>query len=83
MAVEIFTWTTESGVTVTLPPAGRLKSGLLRKLRNGTDLDFMYGLLEEVLDEENLEKTDNLELEELEAMFRAWQAGAGASRPES
>lgn len=80
---DSFTWTSAGDVTITMPKAGRVKSGTLRRLRKATDLEFMYGVIEELLDEENVAKTDELEIAELETMFAAWQADAGVTRPES
>lgn len=73
-----FVWTTPDGVTITIPAVRRLKSGTLRKLRGGSEIDLMYGVLEDVLSPADLAKTDDLDMEQLEAMFSAWQA-SGAS----
>lgn len=77
-----FTWTSPSGVDVTLPSLRRVKSGTLRKLRSSGEIELIYGVLEEVASAEQLEATDRLDLDELSEMFAAWQT-SGASLGEA
>jgi len=69
-----FVWTSPDGVSITLPAVRRVKSGTLRKLRNSSELDLMYGVLEDMLPPDELAKTDELDMEQLEALFAAWQS---------
>lgn len=72
---EQFTWTTESGETLTMPPAGRIRTRLLRQVRGLTDnLDVMFTLLDGVLDEHGRGVVDEMPVDELNRMFAAWQA---------
>lgn len=77
-----FTWTSPSGVEVTLPSLRRIKSGTLRKLRANGEIELIYGVLEELASPEQLEATDRLDLDELSEMFAAWQS-SGASLGEA
>lgn len=81
MASE-FEWETDGGVKIKLP---RIKSGVLRKHRRRPEVDFVYSVMEEVLDEKTLAQTDELDDTELGEMFEAWMGSAtpGESSPSS
>lgn len=85
MAKNKFEWTSESGVTITLPPVSSLKSGLIRRHRRRPEIDFVYSVLEDALDDEALAQTDELGPDELNALFEAWMGSAtpGESGPSS
>lgn len=73
MTMEQFHWTSPDGVEIVLPRLNRLKAGLLRKVRNLNDVDAMFTILESVADKKTLEKVDELELVDLDALNKAWQ----------
>lgn len=80
---DMFVWKVD-GVTITMPSARRIKSGTLRRLRGGSEIDLMYGVLEEILPPKELAKTDDLDLEQLQELFAAWQkAGANLGEVDS
>lgn len=74
---EKFEWTPPSGgPTITLPPISSVKSGVLRRHRRRSDIDFAYSVLEDVLDEKALEQTDELGADDLNELFSAWMGSA-------
>lgn len=83
MAFEKFHYTAADGTKIVLPSMNSLKGGLLRKYRKLDSLDFMYSILEEVADEADLAKLDDLERDELNECFSEWQKFDGASFPQS
>lgn len=82
MSTEQFHWTTPNGETITLPHMGKIKAGVLRKIRNAEPVDAMFTLLESVADDATLAKVDDLDSADLNALFEAWQE-ATASTGES
>lgn len=80
--LEDFEWETASGEVLTLPSAGRIKAGLLRKIRNQPEVDAMFTMLETVAGDDALALIDDMELSELTDMIAAWQKAAGVSVPE-
>ena len=79
----VFTYRTEAGEKVTLPSLSAIPSGLLRKYRKLPEVDFMFSVLEDAMDEEELAKLDAVSISEVERLFEAWQADEGATFPES
>lgn len=75
---EQFHWTSESGVEIVLPHMNKIKAGIIRRHRNSEPVDFIFSVLEEVADEENLAKADDLETEEINALFEDWQKASVA-----
>lgn len=71
-----FTWTSPSGVTVTLPTLNDVPSGVIRRHRKSEPVDFVFSMLEEIADEAALVKLDSLSLPEVNALFEAWQEAA-------
>ena len=55
-----------------------ITSGFIRKNRKKNELDLMYDLLEEHADEEALEITDEMTMEEAREFFTEWQQVSGA-----
>lgn len=82
MATEQFHWTSPAGVEIVLPHLNKIKAGIVRRHRKADVVDFIFSMLEEVADEDMLAKADDLETEEINDLFKAWQ-GAGASVGES
>jgi hypothetical protein len=79
----MFTWTSPQGVEITLPSMKEsLTSGMVRKNRTKPDMDFMYSVVEEIVDAENLAKMDALNMNDTEALFKAWQADGGITAGE-
>lgn len=75
MSDEKFTWTSPDGVTITLPSMNRIKAGVIRRNRKLDPVDAAFSVIEEVADPTEIEKLDELDTEELNACFEAWQAG--------
>lgn len=78
-----FTWQSPAGVTVTLPSLNTIPAGALRKYRKLDELDFMFSILEDVLDEGALADLDALGIGDIQRLFADWQAAEGASFPQS
>lgn len=80
-----FVYETEAGETITLPSINSLTGGMIRKHRRRDEVDFMFSLIEEIADEENLEKVDALSFREMNRLFTAWQEDGedGATVPQS
>lgn len=78
-----FTYRTKAGESITLPALTEIPSGLLRKHRKLPEVDFMFSVLEDSMDADELEKLDEVSVAEVQEIFQAWQADEGASFPES
>ena len=78
-----YDWTSKAGVKISLPPLDRITAGTIRKYRKLPDLDFMFSMLEEVMDEGSLAALDDLTLTEAEQLFQDWQTNAKVSVPQS
>lgn len=74
MSFEKFHWTSPAGVEISLPHMNQIKAGILRRHRKEEPIDFVFSLLEEVGDEETLEKVDDLSSRDLNALVEKWQA---------
>lgn len=80
-----FTWTTEDGDTVTIPL--RIRLGMIRQITHkALDADTMFEILDDLIPDQ-AEVLDNMDLNDFQSMFAAWQreyqALAGASLGES
>lgn len=82
MATEKFHYTSPEGVEIVLPHIDKIKGGLIRKYRKLPEIDMMFSILEDLVDEPTLAKIDDLDQTDLNALFLAWQK-AGASVGES
>jgi hypothetical protein len=82
MATEKFHWTSPAGVEIVLPHVDKIKGGAIRKYRKLPEIDMMFSILEDMLDEPTLAKIDDLDQKDLNDLFVAWQK-AGASVGES
>lgn len=78
-----FTWTSPGGTEITLPPMSSITAGMLRKYRKLDELDFMFSILEDVIEPAELAKVDALSLEETRVLFQSWNDDEGASLPQS
>lgn len=78
-----FTWTSPSGKQVTLPSLNTIPAGVLRRHRKLDEVDFVFTILEDVLDEDGLAQLDSLGFGEINGLFEAWQKNAGATVGES
>jgi hypothetical protein len=78
-----YDWTSKAGTTISLPPLDSLTAGTIRRHRQKSDLDFMFSLLEEVMDADSLAALDDLTLTEAEQLFQDWQTNAKVSVPQS
>lgn len=76
MATEKFRWTSSEGVEIVLPHMDKIKAGIIRRHRKEEPVDFIFSVLEEVGDEENIAKVDDLETPDLNALIEKWQGGA-------
>lgn len=79
MTTEKFHWATPSGDELVLPHMGKIKAGVLRKIRNADSVDAMFTLLESVADEATLAKVDDLDADDLNRLFEDWQKAGGAA----
>lgn len=81
--LEQFTWE-RNGHKVTLPPPSKIKAGVIRRAsKMDGDLNQIFSVIESIADEESLATIDDMEIDELNEMFIAWQAHGGASLGES
>lgn len=71
------------GVEVRLPSLGYLKPGLIRKLRNLSDIDAMYTLLELTLSAEALAVLDDMDPDAYAELIEAWRVHSGVALGES
>lgn len=78
-----FTYTTESGDTITLPPVGQIPYGVLRKVRKLDPDEQDDALLESIADEATIDKIDALPVVEVAKLMNAWQRDAEVSVGES
>lgn len=76
MATEKFHYTSTEGVEIVLPHVSKIKGGLIRKYRKLPELDMVYSILEDMLDEATLAKIDDLDQGELTDFIEKWQAGS-------
>lgn len=68
---------------IVLPSLSYLKPGLVRKIRRMSDIDRMYTLFEEVLDEKELKLLDDLDPEEFEKLCEEWNEHSEVNLGES
>jgi hypothetical protein len=78
-----FTWTAPSGAKITLPSLSTIPAGVLRRHRKLDEVDFVFTILEDVLDDEGLKALDSLGFGEINGLFEAWQKDAGTTVGES
>lgn len=71
------------GTEVRLPSLSYLKPGLIRKIRNRSDIDAMYTLLEEALDEKTLKVLDDMDPDLYAELIDEWREHSGVSLGES
>lgn len=74
---------THAGKTYRLPPFNRLKAGTVRKIRKLDDADATFTLLEKIADAKTLAAIDDMDIEELGDVMKAWKTHAGVSLGES
>ena len=81
----MFTFTAEDGTVIELPL--KFKTKILRQASKLPELEFMFCILDNVADETNIDRIDELDVAEMRKMFTdwqlAWQAKAEASMGES
>lgn len=79
-----FTYTFPSGKSVKLRRFAALMTfGRARKLRGLPEDEQMFTILESECDEATLAVLDEMEADQTEAFFKAWQADSGVSLGES
>lgn len=83
MATEQFHWKTDDGREVVLPRFNQLPFGVVRKLRKEDEAEQLFGLVEQVADEDTLAIIDTLGMGDIETLFTAWQKAGGVSVGES
>lgn len=83
MATEQFHYTLEDGRQVALPHFRHIPFGVIRKLRNEDESEQLFGLVEQVADDETLAVIDTLGMGEIEALFQAWQDASKVTVGES
>lgn len=80
---ESFEWE-HDGQTITLPPAKKIKAGVIRRAsKQASEVGQIFAIFEEIVDADTLAVMDDMELDELGDMFMAWQEHGGASLGES
>lgn len=69
------------GVEIRLPSLAYLKPGIIRKLRNRSQLDALYTILEIALGEgsEALNAVDEMDAEDFASMVESWSEHSGTS----
>lgn len=80
---DTYEWTTPAGVSLKLQPFGRIKAGVFRQVRNMSDLDATFTLLEAAADEKNLAIVDALEYEDIDKLFLDWSTDSRVEVPQS
>lgn len=79
-----FTYRFADGRTVTMARFKKVMTfGRARKLRKLPESEQMFVIFEEVCDEETLAALDDMDADETQAFFEAWQADSGVSLGES
>lgn len=76
MTMEKFHYSTPDGGEIVLPHVSKIKSGLIRKYRKLEEMDMIYSIIEDLVDDDTLAKLDELEQGQLEDFMTKWQAGA-------
>ncbi len=79
----MFTYTTEAGQTIALPPFSQIPFGVIRKLRSEPEAEQVFGLVERIASEEALAVIDTLDMGEIQLLFAAWQEAAKVTVGES
>jgi len=75
MTTEKFHWTTPSGEDVVLPRMNQIKAGVLRRHRAKDGLDMGFSIMEDVASDSTMALIDDLEVDDLNRLLEAWQAG--------
>jgi hypothetical protein len=78
-----YTWTSSAGEAITVPDPAALSAGFLRANRKLSDIDLIFTVFEELLEEDELEKLDRLSVAEVNRLFAEWQGASGVSIPQS
>lgn len=68
---------------IVLPSLSYLKPGIVRRIRRMSEVDKMYTLFEEALDENELKLLDDLDPDEFEKMCDEWMEHSGVTLGES
>lgn len=71
--------TTIDGTEIRLPSMSFMKPGLVRKIRRLTDIDAIYTLLEELLDDKALAAVDDMDPLDFEQFMKDWRQHSGIS----
>ena len=71
------------GEDLKLPSFKHLPGRLLRRYRKLEEMDFLYSILEELLDDEGLELLDSMDSSQQNDLFSKWQKAAKVSVPQS
>lgn len=74
---------THNGQGFSLPYLGRVKAGLLRKIRKLSADDQLFTLLEEMGNDEALAVIDEMDGEEFGEFLTAWHEASGVTMGES
>lgn len=83
MAMEKFHYTTAHG-KISAPKFNQMPFGVVRKTRHiESDMEKVFFMLEEVLDERNLAILDKMSSSDVHEFITAWQADSGITLGES
>lgn len=72
-----YEYTTDSGVTITLPGFNTVKPGVVRKIRKLGEVDQFFTVLETLATTETVEIIDEFEADEFDRFQRGWYKHAG------
>lgn len=82
-AVEPFVWESPSGETVTFKPFLRLPIRVFRAIRELSELDAMFTMIDEAVSKADRAVLDEQPVEDLEGIVEAWQKASGVTPGES
>lgn len=82
MAFEKFHYDFD-GVEIVIPRFKNIPVGIIRRVRNQSEVEQIFTVLEEVTDETTLAVIDGMDTEQLQAFIAAWQGDSKVALGES
>jgi hypothetical protein len=79
---DVFVYKTTDG-EIKIPSFDHIPGRLMRRHRRREELDFVYSILEDLLDEAELDKLDALDRAQQEDLFTKWQKAGKSTFPQS
>lgn len=68
-----------NGEEIRLPHFKNLPFGTIRRLRKADEAEQLFGLVEDVADDDTLAVIDAMGMADVEALFEAWQKASGVT----